>query len=114
MTLFFAEEGNQTWDYTETPLKEIPQKIADYISKGKPVTGNLYELYFWDALRTSSQYSYFEVSLHSLQKENPLSADIVLKELQTYFPRLPGNHSDVLAPHPDRKTDLPRYLEQIL
>lgn len=113
-TLFFAEEGDQAWDYSEGPLKGLPQKIAEYISKDKALTGNLAELYFWDALRTSSQYSYFEVSLRTLQKETPLSAGLVSKELQTYFPRLPGNHISVLAAHPKRKMDLPKYLEQIL
>ncbi|MDG0816885.1 esterase/lipase family protein [Bdellovibrio svalbardensis] len=113
-TLFFAEEGDQAWDYSEGPIKGLPQKIADYISTGKAVTGTLAELYFWDALRSSSQYSYFEVSLHTLQKETPLSAALVTKELQTYFPRLPGDHTSVLASHPKRKMDLPKYLEQIL
>ncbi len=113
-TLFFAEEGDQAWDYSEGPLKSLPQKIADYINKKKPVSGTLTEIYFWDALRSSSQYSYFEVSLHSLQKDAPLSAKIVSKELQTYFPRLPGDHTSVLAAHPKRKMDLPKYLEQIL
>lgn len=113
-TLFFAEEGEQAWDYSEGPLKDLPQKIADYISKGKTIAGTLSELYFWQALRSSSQYSYFEVSLHALQKEMPLTAELVSAELLTYFPRLPGNHSSVLAAHPKRKMDLPKYLEQIL
>ena len=114
ITLFFAEQGNQAWDYTEEPLLAIPQKIADYINEGKTVSGNLAELYFWEALKTSSQYSYFEVSLRSFQKVAPVTAAQVLEELRIYFPRLPGDHLTVLAPQSGDKKDLSQYLEEIL
>ncbi|QDK36691.1 triacylglycerol lipase [Bdellovibrio sp. NC01] len=113
-TLFFAEEGDQAWDYSEGPLRMIPQKIADHYNTGKDVSGTLAEMHFWKALKSSSQYTYFEVSLMTLSKDQKLTAEMVKKELQTFFPRLPGDHTTVLAPHPQRKMDLPKYLDQIL
>ena len=114
ITLFFAEDGEHTWNCEESPLKNISQKIVNFIAANKPITGSLAEIHFWNALRTSSQYSYFEVHLHTLQKEGALTANQVRADLQIYFPCLPGNQMTVLSPHPTRKIDLPRYLEQIL
>lgn len=117
MTLFFAEGGDQTWDYTEGPLKNLPQKISDYFNFGIKLKGSLMELNFWNALQSSSQYSYFEVSLHQLliaQNKQPLTTAQILQELLIYFPRLPGDHLSVLSPQPGPKMDLARYLDQIL
>lgn len=113
-TLFFAEEGDQAFDYTEGPLSHLPQKIADHYNTGKDITGTLGEINFWKALKSSSQYTYFEVSLMTLSKDHRLTAAAVKKELETFFPRVPGDHSTVLAPHPKRAMDLPKYLDQIL
>lgn len=114
MNLIFAENGGLSWDSQANPLKAIPQKIADYISYGKPITGTAEELNFWQALRSSSQYSYLEVDLNSLHTESALSAETVKKSLQTYFPRLPGNHETILVPHPSRDMDIVRYLAKAL
>ncbi len=79
------------------PLQAIPQKIANYISFGKPVTGSRAEVVFWKTLRASPQYPNFEISLNDLQTETPLSADQVTKYFQMYFPRFAKTYT-VLTP----------------
>ncbi|WP_415061355.1 esterase/lipase family protein [Bdellovibrio sp.] len=114
MTLFFAEKGAQAWDYSEEPLKELPQKILEYIEKGEPVRGSLTELHFWQALRRSSRYPQFEMHLRGLLSVSELSLAKVREDLKFYFPRLPGNHTTVLEPHLRRPRDFPRVLQQLL
>lgn len=114
MTLFFAEEGTQAWDYSEEPLKELPQKILKYIEKGELVRGSLTELYFWQALRRSSQYLQFEAHLRGRLRVAELSLMTVREDLEFYFPRLPGSHTTVLAPHLQRSKDFPQVLKKML
>jgi pimeloyl-ACP methyl ester carboxylesterase len=113
MELYFAERGEQAYDYTEAPLNKLPEKIANLFAKNIPMTGTLFEMHFWNALTTSAQYPYFVEELAELHESSPITASEVESLLEKHFPRFPGDHSSVLGAHPGKK-DLPSYLQQIL
>ncbi|MFM6928280.1 MAG: esterase/lipase family protein [Bdellovibrio sp.] len=112
--LYFAERGEQAYDYSEAPLNKLPQKIADLFTKSIPMTGSLFEMHFWNALTSSSQYPFFVSELAELQEAEALTTEAVEVLLEKHFPRFPGDHSSVLGSHPGAKMDLPSYLQQIL
>lgn len=115
MELYFAEGGEQAYDYREAPLNKLPLKIADLFTKEIPMTGTLFEMHFWNALTTSAQYPFFVAELAELQEQGSLNAASVEILLEKHFPRFPGDHASVLAAHPNaEKLDLPSYLQQIL
>ncbi|MGE5084956.1 MAG: esterase/lipase family protein [Bacillota bacterium] len=114
MELYFAERGEQAYNYSEAPLNKLPQKIADLFSNNIPMTGSLLEMHFWNALTSSAQYPFFVSELAELQERASLKPESVRALLEKHFPRFPGDHSSVLASHPGAKMDLPSYLQQIL
>ncbi|WP_413292716.1 lipase family alpha/beta hydrolase [Bdellovibrio sp. HCB185ZH] len=114
MELYFAENGTQALDHSEAPLNRLPEKIARLFSENTPMKGSLYEMNFWNALSTSSQYPGFVEELSALHEHQKVTAADVSRLLEKHYPRFPGDHASVLKIHPQAKLDLPKYLQTIL
>ncbi|WP_413582578.1 lipase family alpha/beta hydrolase [Bdellovibrio sp. HCB288] len=112
--LYFAQHGAQALDHTEAPLNRLPAKIANLFTDGTPMTGTLYEMNFWNAMSTSSQYPAFVNELSAIHEHSKIAARDVKSLLEKHFPRFPGDHSSVMMPHPSKDLDLPKYLQSIL
>lgn len=100
--LVFAAEGGDIQDYTEGPLAELPQKIADYHRDElrHPIRGDARLMNFWRAIISSSRYVAFQSDLEEIDRRGRLDAAAVRAALARHFPRFPGDHSGVLGPQP--------------
>ncbi|WP_413558647.1 lipase family alpha/beta hydrolase [Bdellovibrio sp. HCB209] len=114
MELYFAQHGTQALDHSEAPLNKLPEKIANLFAKSTPMTGSLYEMNFWNAISTASQYPAFVVELSAIHERSKITARDVKRLLEKYYPRFPGDHASVLSAHPGADRDLPKYLQEIL
>ncbi|WP_413575846.1 lipase family alpha/beta hydrolase [Bdellovibrio sp. HCB290] len=112
--LYFAQHGAQALDHSEAPLNRLPEKIANLFTLSTPMTGTLYEMNFWNAMSSSSQYPAFVNELSAIHEHSKITTWDVKKLLEKHFPRFPGDHSSVMMPHPQEDLDLPKYLQTIL
>jgi pimeloyl-ACP methyl ester carboxylesterase len=114
MELYFAQQGTQALDHSEAPLNRLPEKIAKLFTDSTPMKGSLYEMNFWNAISTSSQYPAFVNELSALHEHQKITAKDVSRLLEKHYPRFPGDHASVLKVHPQAELDLPKYLQTIL
>jgi hypothetical protein len=114
MELYFAQQGTQSLDHSEAPINRLPEKIANLFENNTPMKGSLYEMNFWNAISTSSQYPAFVNALSALHEHTKLTAKDVQKLLEKHYPRFPGDHTSVLNMHPHSEMDLSKYLQSVL
>ncbi|UYL09132.1 alpha/beta hydrolase [Bdellovibrio sp. SKB1291214] len=114
MELYFAQHGTQALDHQEAAILRLPEKIANLFTLNEPMKGSLYEMNFWNAISTSSQYPAFVNELSALHEFTQLTADDVKNLLEKHYPRFPGDHTSVLNTHPSAEMDLSKYLQAVL
>lgn len=114
MELYFAQHGTQALDHSEAPINRLPEKIANLFEQNKPMKGSLYEMNFWNALSTSSQYPAFVNELSALHEHSRITAKDVKKLLEKHYPRFPGDHASVLNVHQNAEMDFSKYLQGVL
>ncbi|MHC4829897.1 MAG: esterase/lipase family protein, partial [Planctomycetota bacterium] len=100
--LVFAASGDQARDFSESPLNSLPDRIVQQYQGGTPIgsSGPTEVRNFWRALVSSTAFPAMHREIVGLKREGRLDADTARAALERHFPRLPGDHVSVLAPHP--------------
>jgi pimeloyl-ACP methyl ester carboxylesterase len=113
LTVVFAQNGDEVYDYTEDVLAELPAKLVALYRDGTPVGGDPLLVNFWKALRSSDQVARLDQTLGAMAAAWTLDAAAARAVLEQLFPRFPGDHTTVLHEHPGERTVLDLVQERL-
>lgn len=110
--LVFADRRSEVMDYTDPPVSELVDKLADYYSYDTQIIGEPMVINFWKALLSSDAYAGCQEEMRRNADAGMLDAAQVDTILRRWYPKFLGDHIGVLHEHDEG--GFIDYLEQRL